>query len=174
MYQSLLCIKMIHECHSLPNLSSASQGQGLCLAHLGIPWVFQDAFSHTVDVPSVLAELSFQFNGSIRTTALCSVLIAPFTTANFLPVVWVSLFVFLTPSLSSPYPRREGQFSSSPQHALPTKRDLQLPLCQHWLHSTPGNYFKRHLPNTPLSGVESGHSVLWTRDAICFLPSLKL
>ena len=47
-------------------------------------------------------------------------------------------------------------------------------LCLHWLHNTPGNYFKHHLSNTPLWGVESGHSVLWTKDAIGFLPYLKL
>ena len=64
--------KMIHECPSLPYLSSASQGLGWCLAHLGTSQVFQDAFSCTENVASVLAEMSAQLSGSIP-TMLCAV-----------------------------------------------------------------------------------------------------
>ena len=96
---------------------------------------------------------------------------------NFLPIIWVSLFVFLILSLLSiPSSQERKAILFLPIAAtFPQKGVLQSSLlCQHWLHSAPGNYFKHHLSNSPLWGVESGHSALWTREAICFLPYLKL
>ena len=96
---------------------------------------------------------------------------------NFLPIIWVSLFIFLILSfLSIPASQERKAILFLPIAAtFPQRGILQSSLlCPHWLHSTPGNYFKHHLSNTPLWGVENGHSVLWIKDAICFLPYLKL
>lgn len=55
-YQSLLCIKMIHEWHLFPIYHQPLRSRGA-----------QDASSRFIDVPSLLLELSFQFSGSIPT-----------------------------------------------------------------------------------------------------------
>lgn len=112
----MLCIKMICECYFLP-YPQHLRGKD----HVSPPW--EGGFLHGVYVLSILIELSFEFNGFIPTTAQCSLLITPFTAPHFLPLVWISLFVFLIPSLSSPFPKRRGQFCPFPYYPHPLKRE---------------------------------------------------